>query len=394
MDAQRVAAVLEDCVDRLGVLMSLEPDVVGHRDDLAMQVGVEISKIIEDQHGLEARYEDLIVMRNVLKSMQNRTKYHENQQKIEEVARELRHSTRVLCRNLKENPNVAENLMKIQTERASLLALLSRSVRELRDDSFRTLITVVADGKAKQDALNETIMKEKEAAETIGALSKQLQEVKKERMEVMVKLTDRAREVKQQLAELRARTQVETGYIRREADARTEHSKCVFQQYEKDLLAEKAGMERELNVEARVTSDLETFLISKQQQLMEEKEMWVSKYESDMTKLEQQVAELRASRAETLRRQKLYTERFRECEEFVMTERLRRQRIRDRRASDEERNVSATRIQSWWRGTMCRHKLQRARQRKGRKRRKAKSQRGRSSSRGRPSSVPRTPVGK
>jgi hypothetical protein len=55
----------------------------------------------------------------------------------------LRESTVELCRNLKGNPNIAENLSKIQTERSNMQNLLSKTLRELRENSFSTLTATV-----------------------------------------------------------------------------------------------------------------------------------------------------------------------------------------------------------------------------------------------------------
>ena len=56
------------------------------------------------------------------------------EREAKEVARQLRESTKELCRNLKGNPNIAENLSKIQTERSNLQNLLSKTLRELRTE--------------------------------------------------------------------------------------------------------------------------------------------------------------------------------------------------------------------------------------------------------------------
>jgi hypothetical protein len=49
----------------------------------------------------------------------------------------------VLCRNLKENPNVAGNMLKIQTERMQLQTLLSTAIVELEDCAHDTLNSTV-----------------------------------------------------------------------------------------------------------------------------------------------------------------------------------------------------------------------------------------------------------
>ena len=60
------------------------------------------------------RYEELIAQRGILKGLANKSKYKQNQVEIQDVSRALRESTKNLCRNLKDNPNISGNLMKIQ----------------------------------------------------------------------------------------------------------------------------------------------------------------------------------------------------------------------------------------------------------------------------------------
>eukprot|EP00002_Diphylleia_rotans_P018512 TRINITY_DN3582_c0_g1_i4.p1 TRINITY_DN3582_c0_g1~~TRINITY_DN3582_c0_g1_i4.p1 ORF type:complete len:190 (+),score=52.81 TRINITY_DN3582_c0_g1_i4:83-652(+) len=179
IEAQRISAVLEEAVERLSVLQTITPDLLAHRDELAQTVGDEISRIIEDQRSLERRYEQLIAQRSQLKSLSNKSKYKENQAQIEEIARELRQSTKVLCRNLKENPNIAENLMKIQSERSSLQNLFSKTMRELKDLHYTALANSVDQEREDQRNLMETMQKEKEATAAVKSLQKELQEEKK-----------------------------------------------------------------------------------------------------------------------------------------------------------------------------------------------------------------------
>jgi IQ domain-containing protein G len=114
-------AVLEETVEKLSFLGSITPDVLAHRDELSKFVGDEISRIITEQSGLEARYEDLITERGNLKGLANKSRYKEVQEEIAEVSRALRESTKQLCRNLKDNPNISGNLIKIQRERSELI---------------------------------------------------------------------------------------------------------------------------------------------------------------------------------------------------------------------------------------------------------------------------------
>lgn len=53
------------------------------------------------------------------------------QAEIQEVSLALRESTKNLCRNLKDNPNISGNLLKIQRERTELIDLLNTSCRQI-----------------------------------------------------------------------------------------------------------------------------------------------------------------------------------------------------------------------------------------------------------------------
>lgn len=61
-----------------------------------------------------------------MKGMINKAKYKDVQEEIQDVSRALRESTNNLVKNLKENPNVSGNLIKVQRDRIELRDLLQR----------------------------------------------------------------------------------------------------------------------------------------------------------------------------------------------------------------------------------------------------------------------------
>ena len=101
------------------------------------------------------------------------------------------------CNPTQGNPNIAENLSKIQTERSNLQNLLSKTLRELRESSFATLTTTVEEEKARNDMIREVVQKEKEVSAAVKKLQSDLasekqlhlQEVE-ERNEIISKLKE------------------------------------------------------------------------------------------------------------------------------------------------------------------------------------------------------------
>lgn len=114
-EAHRVAAILTESIKKLDIINSLNIEEHPHKEELSDLVNDEISRIIEEQRRLQIKYQELIMQRSNLKNVTNKAKYKEIQSEIEETATSLRYATKVLCRNLKENPDVAENVSKVSS---------------------------------------------------------------------------------------------------------------------------------------------------------------------------------------------------------------------------------------------------------------------------------------
>jgi hypothetical protein len=63
----------------------------------------------------------------------------------------------VLGRLLKTHPSVAQNLLKIQQEQRSLQTLISKSIRELSEGRFESLIHMVEEEYKKRNTLQNTV---------------------------------------------------------------------------------------------------------------------------------------------------------------------------------------------------------------------------------------------
>ncbi|OQR95567.1 hypothetical protein THRCLA_07755, partial [Thraustotheca clavata] len=230
IEAMRASAIVEETIEKLSFLGSITPDILQHREELSQVVGDEISRIIQEQRQLEAKYESLIAQRSVLKGLANKSKFKENQRDIQEVSRALRESTRSLCRNLKDNPNFGGNLMKIQYERQALIDLLTETTRELKNCSYESLVIYVTEGKNAADKAAELIETEKEATEEVKRLT---QELAREKVEYAREVADQKSAIallKEQLLQVKSKTQIDIRYARNEAKAKTTSTSRLYQQ--------------------------------------------------------------------------------------------------------------------------------------------------------------------
>jgi len=379
IESARISAVVEEALEKLSFLASITPDVMAHRDELSQIVGDEITRIIQEQRSLETRYEELIMQRTSLKALSNKAKYKENQEQIKEVARALRESTVELCRNLKGNPNIAENLSKIQTERSNLQNLLSKTLRELRENSFSTLTATVEEEKARTDMIREVIAKEKEVS---SAVKKLLADLTNERQQHEAEVEERNEiisKLKEELQDVRTKSSIETKYMQKEARAHGQSLNRIYNHQSTELEQQIRKVRKQLEVEVRANRESEEFLRRKQGILSQEWQTWMQKYDQDIEEQDKVLESLKASRAEDLVKLSDYSERYnKEMEDKAKREEEARMRaeMEKLRRAEEERNLwAATRVQALWRGFLSR-KAAAGGGKKGKKGKKGKGGKG------------------
>ena len=358
IESARISSIIEEALEKLSFLASITPDVMAHRDELSQIVGDEITRIIQEQRGLELRYEELIAQRASLKALSNKAKYKENQELIKEVARALRESTKELCRNLKGNPNIAENLSKIQTERSNLQNLLSKTLRELRENSFSTLTTTVEEEKARNDMILEVIAKEKEVSASVKKLQEDLSSERHQHEAEVEERNEIISKLKEELQEVRTKSAIETKYLQKESRARLQSLNRIYYQSTSELDEQIWKVRKQLEIEVLANRESEEFLKRKVVSLQKDAGDWMQRYETDFEELEKEHEALNAQRTEDLVKLNDYTERYTK----EMEEKARREeeaRIREEmealRKQEEERNTwAATTVQKLWRGHLAR----------------------------------------
>lgn len=101
----------------------------------------------------------------------------ENEAAIKAVAAKLRASIEALCDKLKDNPNVAENVAKVASERQGLQGLLARSLEELvAQRKAPSLTEAVLAERAKRRGVVDIAEREKAAARAVATLRMELRD--------------------------------------------------------------------------------------------------------------------------------------------------------------------------------------------------------------------------
>ncbi|CAM9874578.1 unnamed protein product, partial [Choristocarpus tenellus] len=273
--SHRIIAILEEAIEKLTFLGSIMPDVLQHRDELSKFVGDEISRIIQEQRQLEVRYEELIAQRGALKGLANKSRYKEVQNEIEEVSRALRESTKNLCRNLKDNPNISGNLLKIQRERTELIDLLNQTSKEMAEvRSFNALVSVVEEDRLAHSRQSELVRREKEATQAVKKLEIDLQAERSDHSRQATGHKATRAELKQTLMAVKSKITVDIKYSRKEHSARVSSLLRVCEQYERQLEGQVKELERRKDVETAVHGQTMKFLDVKRSQLQDGIDSW------------------------------------------------------------------------------------------------------------------------
>uniref|UniRef100_A0A6T8KT63 Uncharacterized protein n=1 Tax=Hemiselmis andersenii TaxID=464988 RepID=A0A6T8KT63_HEMAN len=300
VECQRITATLESAVEKLGILASLTTDF--HNEELNSMLGEEISRIIQEQRALEQRYEELIHERRNMKGFANRIKFQANEDEIQRVAHALRQSTKVLTRNLQDNPNLEGNMQKIQGERGALETLLVNTAHELQFASYNSLEEVVDKEEKRMEHMRVVLAREKELSETVARLKQELHEERTAFEQEVLQKNKQITELKERLQEKKTETAIELRYLGKESKAKYNCTHRVWDKEVKDLTDEIALLEDQLAIEQRASTMQSEFLQRKLGAMSERANAMEEKFEKDTADKTKELDALKEEREATLTR--------------------------------------------------------------------------------------------
>mmetsp|Transcript_2589 Transcript_2589/g.2563 ORF Transcript_2589/g.2563 Transcript_2589/m.2563 type:complete len:394 (-) Transcript_2589:97-1278(-) len=293
IEAERIIAILEDSTEKLNFLDRITPDVLQHRDELSKFIGDEISRTMSEQKYLEKRYEELIEHRSSMKGMVNKTKYKEVQEEIQDVSRALRESTNNLVRNLKENPNVSGNLIKLQRDRVELNDLLLRCIQELRDrGTYYTITSKVDEENNSRKKFQLLKLREKELRETVLKLEKQLNDEQNLFHRTVNDQKQAINRLKDELSLVKGSTLIDSKFKRKESLAYVSAIWRECKLKERVLEDRVKELEDRLHTENVVHNDTKEFLIRKHLQINDDLNKWDIKYDQNVTEMNNKIQEI------------------------------------------------------------------------------------------------------
>ena len=206
VEAQRIMAILEETYLKLQLLSHVPPlRRVPDFDSFTNEVGPEVAQVLDEQVLLEQQYKWVSTPQH-----EQAEAGFEGEQALpdfETLDDELRHSTRVVCRMLREAPGISAQLKEMDPEGPSgVMRKLLATVLELKSQTFQKLSTSVEEEKSKEDWFLEISAREEKASQTLRQLQKEIKLEKAERERQVSARSDQIQKLKDELNEIKTST--------------------------------------------------------------------------------------------------------------------------------------------------------------------------------------------
>ncbi|KAJ3330075.1 hypothetical protein HDU76_006469 [Blyttiomyces sp. JEL0837] len=335
-------AIFEDALDQLAVIEDISPELLGKGGgDLRMK-GNELPKILKDRAILDGHFPDALNEGPMakLKAQGNpKVKHHSSNQ----------------VRNSKSHhSNTTQNLLKIQSERTALQSLIMKTIRELKEDKFESLINTVEEEKKKRNTLQNTINRENEASELQRELQKELANERKLLEEETNDRNQVIQQLKDTIQEINGLTNSEQKYIKKETKAHESSVRQRCQTNEIQMLEDKSIKDKGLDLENRVHNVIVDFLTRQRKTLDTQIQDWMTKYEEDTEAKANELEALKQKRSQDLDKFEELVSAYEELEKIVEEDRQNKQREAEERRVLQERSNACIKIQRWWRKIFAR----------------------------------------
>ncbi|XP_022423632.1 dynein regulatory complex protein 9 [Delphinapterus leucas] len=352
LDVLRISAVLEDTTDQLSILNYIMP------------VQYEKRKSISVKNNKEINLEGKSLEKLSLVSKPSKISgpfVHKEEPKLPEIRQGgqfnkvqdliFKKPTRQIIMN-------TETLKKIQIDRQFFSDVITETMQELQDSgTFTSLLKAL--GKERENKMHfyNIIAREKNGRKKIKSLQKQLLNVKRERQAEVQSRHEYIAHLKDQLQEMKAKTNMENRYMKRNAELQISQTQKKCSKTEELLLEEIEKLRLKTEEENRIHAEIEIFLRKEQQKLEEKLEFWMEKFDKDTEMKQNELNALKAAKASDLAHLQELAKAIREYEQVIIEDRIEKEKTRKKIEQDHLELESSIKLQAWWRGTVVRKEI-------------------------------------
>eukprot|EP00741_Cyanophora_paradoxa_P015114 tig00020848_g14585.t1 len=347
VEAQRIMMVLEEAIVKLQMLSVVTPELLSRVDELQDVIEEDMTETLREHRALQGKYEAIYTS-----TQRNFDDPSAPQPQDSEEATELADSTRLISRLLRNQPATLEKLKLMSGERSMDLVSFINTLTELKSVTYAKLLTSAEEEKQKQDMLADMIAREKKATAEMKQLQKELAYEKRERERAVRARDEQINKLNDERRDIELTKERETRKLESETKARNDAALNAFRDKQKAMSEEIAAMTAKLHADLAEHRDNEDGLRKRKFKAEQEVVEWISKFDSDMTDLQNKIDSL----TEQYEHEKKELAFYEEYHEKKLAEEAAREAIR-RKLEEEERlkmrvfeflNLSSSRIQAAW----------------------------------------------
>ncbi|XP_008568930.1 PREDICTED: IQ domain-containing protein G [Galeopterus variegatus] len=355
LDVLRISAVLEDTADQLSILNYIMPVQYEGRQGTSMK---------RKEINLQGKSLDKLPMVSTALKMTSPFLPNEGP-KLPEISQGGQFAMEfnkmqdlVFKKPTRQTIMTMETLKKIQIDRQFLSDVIANTMQELQDSgTFTNLLQALSKERENKKHFYDVIAREEKGRKQIKSLQKQLINVKKERQFEVQSRNEYIAHLKDQLQELKAKTNLENGYMKRNTELQIAQTQKKCNKTEELLLEEIEKLRMKTEEENRIHTEIEMFLRKEQQKLEEKLEFWMDKFDKDTEMKQNELNALKAAKASDLSHLQDLAKMIREYEQVIIEDRLEKERSRKKAEQFLLELKSAIKLQAWWRGTMVRKEI-------------------------------------
>uniref|UniRef100_A0A8D1XIL8 Dynein regulatory complex protein 9 n=2 Tax=Sus scrofa TaxID=9823 RepID=A0A8D1XIL8_PIG len=352
VDVLRISAVLEDTIDQLSILNYIMPVQYEKRPSSSMKNNKEMyseGKSLEKLSLVSktSKISGPFLLKEEPKLPEIRQGVQFN--KVQDLI--FKKPTRQTIMN-------TETLKKIQIDRQFFSEVITDTRQELQDSgTFTNLLRALGKERENKKHFYDIIAREENGRKKIKSLQKQLLNVKRERQAEVQSRNEYIAHLKDQLQELKAKTNMENRYMKKNTELQISQTQKKCSKTEELLLEEIEKLRLKTEEENRVHAEIEIFLRKEQQKLEEKLEFWMEKFDKDTEMKQNELNALKAAKASDLAHLQELAKMIREYEQVIIEDRIEKEKTRKKIQQDDLELKSIIKLQAWWRGIVVRREI-------------------------------------
>ncbi|XP_070262531.1 dynein regulatory complex protein 9 isoform X5 [Myotis yumanensis] len=323
LDVLRISAVLEDTTDQLSILNYIMPVQYERRQSSSMKKNNEMNleeKSPENPPAVPKMSKEEPKLPEIRQGGQLANEYN----KVQDL---------VLQTPARQSVISTETLKKIQNDRQFLSDVIADTMQELQNSgTFNNLLTCLNEERENKTHFYDIIDREEKGRKRIKSLQKELHNVKRERQVEVQNRNEYIAHLKDQLQELKAKTNMENRFMKRNTELQISQTQKKCNRTEELLLEEIEKLEEKL-------------------------EFWMEKYDKDTEMKQNELNALKSAKASDLTRLQDLARLIREYEHVIIEDRIEKEKNKKQVEQSLLELKSIVKLQAWWRGIIVRNEI-------------------------------------